>query len=269
MYQDFRWGAGGSGFHFYPLYQKIKKSGNMFHKIFEKQSIFWRKAVAKYARLVWTDRLTPETDKEYDTKASYFAREYRYALERHYSEKGMNVYRGTLDGWIKEWQRKQQALKDTLKTIAEDKQGKLVSDALAQLESQEDQKNAQKIIDKLYGAKKNETVYKVFSFKENFEKLAEQKGDDSAYELGTGINEGIIQHFSDRYFWRTQRDKRVRNTHKQLADKCFLFFDPPTTVDKYGNKHTGNPGTDWSCRCFAEIAPEREKVLRNYIVYER
>ena len=79
----------------------------------------------------------------------------------------------------------------------------------------------------------------------------------------------IIKHFSDRYFWRDQKGKRVRNTHRQLADKCFMFKYPPTTVDKYNNRHTGNPGTDWGCKCFAEIAPDREKVLQNYTVYEK
>jgi uncharacterized protein with gpF-like domain len=48
-----------------------------------------------------------------------------------------------------------------------------------------------------------------------------------------------------------------------------MFADPPTTVTTAGRRHTGNPGTEWGCRCYAEIAPEREKALQNYIVYER
>ena len=178
----------------------------------------------------------------------------------------MNVYRGTLDGWINEWLRKQEALKSTLKVIADEKQNNLIEKALEELK---DKKDAQKVIDKLYDAKENETVYKVFSFKDNFKDLAEQRGEENAFELGSGINERIIQHFSDRYFWRTQKDKRVRNTHMQLSGKCFLFADPPTTIDKYGNIHKGNPGTAWGCRCWADIAPEREKVLKNYIVHEK
>jgi uncharacterized protein with gpF-like domain len=55
----------------------------------------------------------------------------------------------------------------------------------------------------------------------------------------------------------------------QLEGKCFLFSDPPTTVTKYGKKHIGNCGTDFGCRCWAEIAPEREEVLKNYIVHEK
>jgi uncharacterized protein with gpF-like domain len=132
-----------------------------------------------------------------------------------------------------------------------------------------DTKDAQKVIDKIYGAKENEEVYKVFSFKDNFEAFSKQQGDEAAFELGTGMNEKIIKEYTDRYFWKTQKDKRVRNTHMQLENKCFLFSDPPTTIDKYGNKHTGNPGTDYGCRCWAESAPEREKPLRKHVVREK
>jgi len=236
--------------------------------IFKKFAPRWKFAVAEYARAVWTDKKTLLNEVDYDSQAQLFSKEYRDAMEKHYKKKGLNVYRGTLDGWIKEWLKKQAALKETLKTIAEEKQGKLVKDALEKLDKQDD-KDAQKVIDKLFDAKKNETVYKVFSFKDNFEDLSKQYGDDNAYDLGTGINERIIKHFSDRYFWRTQKDKRVRSTHQQLDGKCFMFKYPPTTVDKYDNRHTGNPGTDWGCRCFAEIAPDRERVLKNYIVYEK
>jgi hypothetical protein len=235
--------------------------------IFEKLAPRWRNAVSRYARTIWTDSTDQEAEWNYDNHALHFSREYRNALEKHYRQKGMNVYRGTLDGYITEWLRKQDALKDTLKVIANEKQTNLVEKALAELK---DKKDAQKVIDKLYDAKENETVYKVFSFRENFEDLAKQRGEENAFELGSGINERIIQHFSDRYFWRTQKDKRVRNTHQQLEGKCFLFSDPPTTFTKYGKEEKGNPGAiSWGCRCMAEIAPEREKVLRNYIVHEK
>lgn len=233
--------------------------------IFEKFAPRWRNSVAQYAKSIWTGSVTEHTDWVYDKQSVIFAREYRYALEKHYSEKGLKVYRGTLDGWVNEWLHKQQALKDTLKFIASEKQDTLVKKAIEELK---DSKDAQKVIDKLYGAKENETVYKVFSFKDNFEAFARKQGDENAYDLGTGMNEGIIKQYSDRYFWRTQKDKKVRPTHEMLQGKCFLFSDPPTTVDKYGNKHTGNPGTDYGCRCMAERAPEREKPLRNYIVRE-
>ena len=233
--------------------------------IFEKFAPRWRNSVARYARYVWTGRVTQKVEETYDKQASIFSREYRYAMEKHYAEKGMKVYRGTLDGYVNEWLKKQDALKDTLKIVATEKQDNLIKKALEELK---DTKDAQKIIDKIYGAKLNEEVYKVFSFKDNFEKFARQQGDEEAYNLGTGMNEGIIKQFSDRYFWRTQKDRKVRPTHEMLQGKCFLFADPPTTIDKYGNKHTGNPGTDYGCRCWAERAPEKEKVLRGYIVRE-
>jgi uncharacterized protein with gpF-like domain len=233
--------------------------------IFNKFAPRWRNAVARYAKAVWTGSTTKHTDWIYDKQAGVFSREYRYAMEKHYADKGMKVYRGTLDGYVNEWLNKQQALKDTLKQVATEKQDNLVKKALEELK---DTKDAQKIIDKIYGAKLNEEVYKVFSFKDNFEKFARQQGDEEAYNLGTEMNEGIIKQYSDRYFWKTQKDKKDRPTHEMLQDKCFLFADPPTTIDKYGNRHTGNPGTDYGCRCWAERAPEREKPLRGYVVRE-
>lgn len=233
--------------------------------IFEKHAQKWRNAVARYARAVWTGSVTEHTEWIYDKQAAVFSREYRYAMEKHYADKGMRVYRGTLDGYVNEWLKKQQALKDTLKLVATEKQDNLIQKALEELKGTKD---AQKVIDKIYGAKENEEVYKVFSFRDNFEKFARQQGDENAYNLGTGMNEGIIKQFSDRYFWKTQKDRKVRPTHEMLQGKCFLFADPPTTIDKYGNRHTGNPGTDYGCRCWAERAPEREKPLRGYVVKE-
>jgi uncharacterized protein with gpF-like domain len=233
--------------------------------IFEKVAPRWRNTVARYAKAVWTGKVSVYADWNYNKQAEGFSREYRYAMEKHYADKGMKVYRGTLDGYVNEWLNKQQALKDTLKQVATEKQDNLVKKALEELK---DTKDAQKVIDKIYGAKENEEVYKVFSFKDNFEAFSKQRGDESAFELGTGMNEGIIKQFSDRYFWKTQKDKKVRPTHEMLRDKCFLFTDPPTTIDKYGNRHTGNPGTDYGCRCWAERAPEREKPLKHYTVRE-
>jgi hypothetical protein len=236
------------------------------NNIFERFAPRWRQAVSIFANKIWVGDDDEKSEEEFEQKAVLFSRAYRHAMEAHYRAKRMDVYRGTLDGWVFEWIKKQNALKDTLKVIVQDKQDKLVKKEIELLKSTQD---PQAMIDRLYKAKENETVYKVFSFKDNFKNLSEQYGEESAYDLGTGINERIIQNFSDKYFWNTQHDKKVRDTHRQLYKKIFLFADPPTTVDKYGKRHTGNPGSDYGCRCWADVAPEREKALRGYIVYER
>jgi len=233
--------------------------------IFEQHAPLWRSAVTQFARSVWKGEDGKEADSIYDKKAIMFAKEYRRSLEDHYRKKGLNVYRGTLDGYVTDWLRKQEALKNTLRTIAEEKQSKLFDEEMERLRKEKD---AQAMINRLYEAKETESIYKVFTFKDHFKDLAGQRGDENAYELGTKINERIISEHSDRYFWSTQKDKRVRNTHQQLNAKCFLFADPPTTIDRYGKKFTGNPGIDYGCRCWAEIAPAREKVLRGFVVYE-
>ena len=45
-----------------------------------------------------------------------------------------------------------------------------------------------------------------------------------------------------RYVWRTQRDERVRTSHRMNEGRIFLWSDPPDT---------GDPGEDYNCRCEA------------------
>ena len=238
----------------------------MFHSIFDKYVPMWRNAVTRFAHSVWHGEDNQEAELLYDRKALLFSREYQRALENYYAKKGMRVYRGTVSGHVYDWLRKQEAMKDTLRVIAAEKKDKLVE---AEMERLKTTKDPQAMIDKLYEAKENETVYKVFSFKDNMKDLAGQYGEEDAFGLGTGINERIVQQYTDRYFWRTQKDKRVRNTDQQLEGKCFLFTDPPTCVDKYGRRQKANPGGKFGCRCWADPAPEREKVLRGYVVHDK
>lgn len=235
--------------------------------LFEKLAPKWRRVVKNYAFAVWDKKADDDTRLEYDLQASSFARRYRHAMEEHYAKKGMNVYRGTLDGKMYEWIKNQQALRESIETMIATRQDELTAKEIERLRT-DDSATAQKMLNKIYEAKENENVYKIFSFADNFKDRAEQIGDDNAYDLGTGLNESIIKQFTDRYIWHTQRDKRVRETHRKLNGKCFLFDDPPTTVTKSGKQHTGNAGSDWGCRCFAEIPSKPVKPLRGYVVRE-
>lgn len=235
--------------------------------IFEKFAPRWRQAVRDYARAVWNDEDDDDARAAFDSRARLFSKRYRHALEAHYAAKGMRVYRGTLDGKVKEWLNVQYALRDTLKDTVKDRQNEIVQKEIARLQKEKSY-TAQEALNKIYEAREGENVYKVFSFGDHYKDRAEQIGDDNAYALGTVLNEGIIKEFSDRYIWATQRDKRVRKTHRKLQGKCFLFDDPPTEILKSGKTHTGNPGTAWGCRCWAEIPAKPVKPLRGYEVKE-
>ncbi len=235
--------------------------------IFEKFAPRWRCAVRDYARAVWNDENTDDARAEFNSRARLFAKRYRHALEDHYAAKGMHVYRGTLDGKVKEWLNIQYALRDTMKETVKDRQNVIVQREIERLQKQESY-TAQEALNKIYAARQGENVYKVFSFGECYQDRAEQIGDNNAYVLGTELNEGIIKEFSDRYIWATQRDKRVRKTHRKLQGKCFLFDDPPTEILKSGKTHIGNPGTAWGCRCWAEMPTTSVKPLRGYKVKE-
>lgn len=235
--------------------------------IFEKFAPSWRRTVRDYARALWNDEDAQDAREVFDSWARLFSKRYRHALENHYAAKGMRVYRGTLDGKVKEWLNVQYALRDTLKDTVKDRQNEIVQKEIARLQK-DNSYTAQEALNKIYDARENENVYKVFSFGDHYKDRAEQIGDDNAYALGTVLNEGIIKEFSDRYIWATQRDKRVRKTHRKLQGKCFLFDDPPTEILKSGKTHTGNPGTAWGCRCWAEIPTKPVKPLRHYEVKE-
>ena len=47
---------------------------------------------------------------------------------------------------------------------------------------------------------------------------------------------------TDRYVWRTQRDERLRPSHRMNDGRIFSWSDPPDT---------GHPGEDYNCRCEA------------------
>jgi len=236
--------------------------------IFEKYAPQWRRAVKEYAHAVWNEEDSIDAREAYDARARLFSKRYRHALEQYYSARGMRVYRGTLDGKVHEWMKVQGALRDSMKEMVYNRQSELVQKEITRL-IKDDSYTAQEALDEVYEARDGEHVYKVFSFNDHYKDKAEQIGDENAYALGTAVNEGIIKEFSDRYIWTTQRDKRVRDTHRQLRGKCFLFDDPPTEILKSGKEHKGNPGSQWGCRCYCVIPTKPIKPLRGYIVHER
>lgn len=52
------------------------------------------------------------------------------------------------------------------------------------------------------------------------------------------------------YVWRTSRDERVRETHKDLDGTRQSYDDPPVVDPRTGRR--ANPGRDYQCRCTAE-----------------
>ena len=236
--------------------------------IYKSFSQRWQNVVRRFALSVWRHQDDESEEKRYFKQALNFSRDYRYDLEKKLADKGIHVYRGTLDGKVNDWLTRQKAMADTIRVMATDRKDEIIAKEIEKLQKNKDA-NVQEEIDRLYEMKQNQHVYKAFSFEDHFEGASDRIGDDEAFGLGRDLNEEAIRQSTDRYFWRKQNDNRVRKTHEMLADKCFLFIDPPTTIDKYGNKHTGNVGTDFGCRCFADPAPAREKPKRNYVVKEK
>lgn len=236
--------------------------------VFKKFAPRWKNAVRRFAAGVWKRQDKRELNRAYWREADLFAREYRHALEQYFERKKIKIYRGTIDGKVVDWLRRQQNTQQTIETIAQAKKEKLVAEEFEKLATSKGA-DVQKALKRIYGVREGTTLAKGFTFGHNFEAKAEQIGDDEAFAFGIDINDAVLRQNGDRYYWQTQRDSRVRNTHQQLGGLCFLFDDPPTEVSKSGTKHTGNPGTAWGCRCFADPAPEREKPKRRFTVYEK
>ncbi len=57
-------------------------------------------------------------------------------------------------------------------------------------------------------------------------------------------------HSTQKYIWRTQRDGKVRDSHRKNEGKVFSWDDPPAT---------GHPGEDYGCRCIAEPYEDERK----------
>jgi SPP1 gp7 family putative phage head morphogenesis protein len=59
------------------------------------------------------------------------------------------------------------------------------------------------------------------------------------------------------YIWRTSRDERVRESHRELEGTEHRWDDPPTTSEG----RTVHPGEDFQCRCTAEpVIPGVETI---------
>lgn len=239
--------------------------------VFEQFAPKYKKIVRKFALTVWKwgsqSAASRKGETELYKKADTFRMRYERALKEYYREKEIRIWPGTIKAKGQEWLREQKSLTQTIKVVADAKKNKLAAEEFEKLRA-ESPGDIQKILNRIYLSPKaresGENVFGVFSFEDEMTKKAEQIGEDAAFDLGTKINNAVIGDLGDRYVWRTQEDKRVRKTHRKLNGKTFLWTNPPTTIDKYGNRHTGHVGTDYGCRCYAEPSKAAPKI--DYIV---
>jgi len=237
--------------------------------VFEKHEKPYQRIVRRLAIDIWNNRADNETFDLFYSRAWKFRKYYERDLVKYYREKNIHIYYGTIKAKADQWYMDQSALIETLLSVTDIKKNNIKNELVEDYIKDKSPKT-QKLLNDLYlsEAEKAEggRVLRVYSFKDNLEKKAEQLGSQSAFDLGSEINDAVLGEQYDAYDWNTQEDKRVRKTHRKLNKKTFLYSDPPTTIDKYGRTHTGNCGTDWGCRCFA--TPPTGKPKRNYVVRE-
>ena len=234
--------------------------------VFEKLAPRYQRIVKSYARMTWLDKGSQELDVRFMAHASKFSLEYQRELTRWYKRIGVKIYPGTIHTRAAQWLEDQEALQQTIKAIALSKKEVIKDDLISQL-SKSPSIKTQRLIDNLYlTPKQRETqqVYKVFSFKDNFLRRANQLGEQAAFDLGSDINNAVISEVSTTYAWQSQEDSLVRKTHRKLNGKIFSFDSDPTTISRYGHVHTGPPGTDFGCRCYAVM--KKGKPRLNFVV---
>ena len=190
--------------------------------------------------------------------ADRFRRRYENELMVHYRRLGYPFRPGQIRDQANEWLKDQITLADRVQTVASEKKDGL-ADEFDLLRSEK----RGEVRGLITGSFKPEgRVSPVVSFSHNFEDRAIQMGEDAAFDLATEINHAVVRGMGDTYRWTSQEDNRVRKTHRILNNKIFSYNDPPTTIDGK-HKHIGNPGTDYSCRCYE--VPAKGRPLRNFV----
>ncbi len=225
--------------------------------IFKRLAPSYANVVRKLGVDVWYDRADFD---QFISSAERFRRRYERELIEYYRRMKYPFRRSEIRDLSDEWLADQVTIFGKVKEVADEKKKNLQ----IKLDEVKDRKR-EEVSKLIEDAKRHEgRIVRVLSFADNLEKRSKQIGEDQAFELATKINHQVVEKISGVYVWKTQEDNRVRTTHRKLANKIFAYDDPPTTIDKYGHTHTGNPGTDWGCRCWEEAA--RGKPLRGYVV---
>jgi hypothetical protein len=224
--------------------------------IFKRLAPSYANIVRRLGIDVWYDRADFDT---FIDAAERFKRRYERELAEHYRKMNYPFRLSEIRDLADEWLADQVTIFGKVQEVADEKKNDLQN----KLNESKDAKR-EEVSQLIQEARRHEGgIARVVSFSDNLEKRSEQIGEDQAFELATKINHHVVEKLSGVYLWKTQEDNRVRKTHRKLANKIFAYDDPPTTIDKYGHTHTGNPGTDWGCRCWEEAA--KGKPLRGYI----
>ena len=225
--------------------------------IFKRLAPSYANIVRKLAIDVWYERADFDT---FLASAERFKRRYERDLMEHYQRLRYPYRPHEIREQGEAWLADQVTIYGDVKEISDEKK----KDLQIKLDETKDKKR-EEVSTLIKKAREHEgRIARVLSFADNLERRSEQIGEDQAFELATKINHQVVEKISGVYVWKTQEDNRVRKTHRKLANKIFAYDDPPTTIDEYGHEHTGNPGTDWGCRCWEEAA--KGKPLRGYVV---
>jgi len=226
--------------------------------VFEKFAPQYARVLRKFALEVWYDRA--DINALYRS-ANHFRKRYEDELMAMFRRRKLDFSPKRVQEISGLWLADQITTGEKIFEVADLKKKKLYEEIIST--EREYREQIRGLFDQPKTEKGLAKVLPDTSFSGNLSRRSLQIGEDAAFELGRDINHDVVSANSDVYEWMTQGDSRVRRTHQKLQGKIFTYTSPPTTIDKYGHRHTGNPGTDWGCRCWEKEV--KGKPILNYV----
>lgn len=224
--------------------------------LFKKFTPSFQNIVQKYAVDCWYGR---ESEKDFLKKVSNFRKKFEKEIIEFYKKRKYKIDYKEIQNLSLTWQAEQLATAGKIKANIKQKEQKQI------LEKKEEiLKDQKKLFDDASKKKprdftpviKGLTAGKMDS---DFLKKSKQIGDQSAFDFITEINNLVVKDNSENFDWTSQKDNKVRKTHKKLNGKTFSWNNLPKI-----DSEEVFPGSQWGCRCMA--VPSKKKALKNYSI---
>jgi SPP1 gp7 family putative phage head morphogenesis protein len=107
------------------------------------------------------------------------------------------------------------------------------------------------VLNELRGARVEEIAQRIAETTDATASRARLIARDQTLKLNAEITEARHRAAGvTEYVWRSSRDERTRERHKELDGTRHRYSDPPVIDERTGRR--GNPGDDYQCRCTAD-----------------
>ena len=228
--------------------------------------------------------ITPEEELQFDNRIKYFTNTCIKVVIKQLSKDGINITEEELENkrnqFINHYRNVFRSVKnlsigtsknllDTLKSIDPELEELPTRKDIKELLDKDVKEKTDKVssdtvkdIIEEHETKKVEDAYKYYSEKkDDINKSVSILGKSEGFKLIIDIQKDYIHDTTETFIWVTEKDSKVRCTHRRCHGMRFRFDNPPE-ID--GIKRL--PSEDWNCRCYYGVPKGNEKVMLNYVV---